>query len=199
MRREPVSDLRERLVAALGRRDCPTSDFDLNRAARPAPPRNLRGAGVLVPVRTSGHVILTKRSAHLSQHPGQVAFPGGKIERSDASAEAAALREAWEEIALPPDAVDVLGRLPVHETVTGFGMTPVLAIVTGDPPLRPEIGEVAEIFEVPLSFLADPQNFRVESRDWRGQARHYYTVPYGPYYIWGATARILRGLADRLS
>ena len=199
MRPERMSDLSDRLVAALTRTDPPTSDFDLNRAAVPEGQRSLRGAGVLVGVRENGSVILTKRAAHLSKHPGQVAFPGGKIEKIDGSARAAALREAWEEIALPLDTVCVLGELPRHETVTGFSMTPVVALITGDPPLCPEVGEVAEIFEVPLSFLANPANYRVEQRDWRGQARRYYTVPYGPYYIWGATARVLRGLADRLT
>ncbi|WP_254695942.1 CoA pyrophosphatase [Palleronia sp. THAF1] len=194
-----MSDLRARLVTALRRADQPTSDFDLNAGAMPKGQRSLRGAGVLVAVRESGSVILTKRAAHLSQHPGQVAFPGGKIDAGDGSARAAALREAWEEVGLPPESVDVLGELPGHETVTGYGMTPVLGMVKGDPPLRPEEGEVAEIFEVPLSFLANPTNYSVQSRDWRGQTRRYYAVPYGPYYIWGATARILRALAGRLA
>ncbi len=192
-----MSDLRGRLSAARAAMAGRTSDFDLNgmpAGERPA----LRGAGVLVAVRDTGRVILTKRSSALSQHPGQIAFPGGKIEPFDRDAAQAALREAWEETALPGGAVEVLGELPGHETVTGFSMVPVLALVRGPVDLRPEAGEVAEIFEVPLDHLADPDNYRVESRTWRGMQRRYYTVPWGPYYIWGATARILRALAEGL-
>ncbi len=188
-----------RLRAALARETGPSSDFDLNRDAAPQAAR-LRGAGVLIPVcAASGTLILTKRSATLSQHPGQIAFPGGRIDPGDADATAAALREAHEEIGLPGDAVEVLGELPRHETVTGYSMTPVVALVTRPFDERPEPGEVAEIFRVPMAFVTDPGNFRVEERDWRGQTRRYYAVPYGPYYIWGATARILHGLAERLA
>jgi 8-oxo-dGTP pyrophosphatase MutT (NUDIX family) len=111
----------------------------------------------------------------------------------------AALREAREEVALPTDKVEVLGTLPTHETVTSFLITPVLARVTSafDPIAEP--GEVAEIFSVPLAHLAKPSNYSVQSRRWRGVRRHYYTAPYGPYYIWGATARILHGLATRMA
>ena len=192
-------DLRARLTAALSKDTGPSSDFDLNASIRPSRQMDLRGAGVLVPVCEDGRVILTKRSSSLSQHPGQVAFPGGRIEDSDADAVAAALREAWEEIALPPDAVEILGQLPVHDTVTNYRMTPVLALVRGTPKLVAEPGEVAEIFHVPLDFLVDLSNYTTQSRDWRGTTRHYHTIPWGPYYIWGATARILIRLAQRLS
>lgn len=175
-----------------------SSDFDLN----PGVPRPagvvLRPAGVLVAV-DDGRIVLTKRSSHLKHHPGQVAFPGGKVDPGDDGPRGAALREAQEEVGLDPALVQVLGHLPPHETVTGFLVTPVLAHLRG--PFTPvaEPGEVEEVFMVPLPFLLDLNNFRVEARLWRGQWRQYYVVPFGPYYIWGATARILRGLATRLS
>ncbi len=194
-----MDDLRDRLSKALRRDIGTTSDFDLNSIGPQSAPSPLRGAGVMVAVTEAGRVILTKRAPHLSQHPGQIAFPGGKIEPADGSATAAALREAWEETALPPQAVEVLGELPGHETVTGFRITPVLGLVHGRPDLRPETGEVAEIFEVPLAVVADPSKYGIEARLWRGTERRYYVVPWGPYYIWGATARILRSLAERLA
>jgi 8-oxo-dGTP pyrophosphatase MutT (NUDIX family) len=144
-------------------------------------------------------VILTKRSARLKHHPGQISFPGGQQDPSDADPVTAALREAEEEIALPPRAVNVLGTLPPHETVTGFRVTPVLGLVRSPVTLSPEAGEVEEVFLVPFAFVTDPANFRVEGRRWQGRRRHYYAVPWGPYYIWGATGRILRALADRLA
>ena len=190
------------LHAALAVPAPPSSDYDLNPGIKLAAGRKLRPAAVLVaivPGARGAGVLLTKRSSKLEHHPGQIAFPGGKVDPGDASAEAAALREAHEEVGLPPEKVRILGRLPSHETVTGFDVVPVLALVDG--PFRPvpEAGEVDEVFEVPLAHLADPARFRIEGRRWRGQRRLYYTVPWGPYYIWGATARILRGLADRLA
>lgn len=192
----------EALRRALARGTAPSSDFDLNPGVALPEGRILRPAAVLVAVwdRPEGAaVILTKRSSRLKHHPGQIAFPGGKIDEGDASPEAAALRETQEEIGLDPDRVTVIGRLAPHETVTGFMVTPILAHLRGDFDAIPEAGEVDEVFRVPLAHVADPSRYRIERRRWRGEWRRYYTVPYGPYYIWGATARILRGLAERLA
>jgi 8-oxo-dGTP pyrophosphatase MutT (NUDIX family) len=179
----------------------PTSDYDLNPGSPRPATQNLRPAGVLVgfQLRPEGVcVVLTKRASHLKHHPGQIAFPGGKVDAGDKDTVAAALREADEEIGLKGRDVTVLGTTEPHETVTGFLVTPVLAQVAAEfRPIRQE-DEVEEVFLVPLAHLTDPANFRVEGRLWRGQMRHYYVVPYGPYYIWGATARILRAIADRM-
>lgn len=179
-----------------------SSDFDLNGRQGLAAPESLRPAGVLVPlIERDGviRVILTKRASHLKHHPGQIAFPGGKLEETDADVTAAALREAHEEIGLPTDLVEVLGYLPTHETVSVFSMTPVVARITGDFTRIPEPGEVEEVFDVPLAHLLDPANYSIQGRRWRGQRREYFVAPFGPYYIWGATARICRVLADRMA
>lgn len=195
-----VADLPGQLRAAIAHHGAPSSDFDLNKGTSPPSSRALTPAAVLVGIRIeNGAVVLTKRSPRLKHHPGQIAFAGGKQDPTDVSPTHAALREASEEIGLPGKLVDVIGMLPAHETVTGFNVHPVVALIRGKfvPILEP--GEVSEVFEVPLSYLKCPENYRIESRFWRGQRRHFYVVPYGPYYIWGATARILRALADRLA
>ncbi|MES2845705.1 MAG: CoA pyrophosphatase [Pseudomonadota bacterium] len=191
----------EFLRAALARPARPSSDFDLNPALVLPPGRVLRPAAVLIAVwlrPTGAQLILTKRASHLQHHPGQIAFPGGKVDAGDDGAVGAALRETHEEVGLPPERVQVLGILPPHETVTGFSVTPVLGLVRDDFIPIPEAGEVEEVFTVPLCHVLDPGRYRIERRLWRGEWRRYYAVPYGPYYTWGATARILRGLADRV-
>ena len=193
---DQTPDLELSLRNALSHVGSASSDFDLNKDL-PAPQgRALKPAAVLIGVTQDAQVILTKRSARLQHHPGQVAFPGGKQDPTDATLTDAALREAHEEIGLPPALVKPLGALPTHETVTGYQVTPILALITADFTEIPEAGEVAEVFRAPLSHVTNPANFRIEGRRWQGHQRHYYAVPYGPYYIWGATARILRGLAE---
>jgi len=188
-------------LARLAGDGAPSSDFDLAPDLRPQG-RVLRAAAVLIGFEAhegQTRLYLTKRSSGLKHHPGQIAFPGGKVDAGDADAPAAALREAREEIGLPERHVEVLGTLAPHETVTGFSVTPVLGRITRGFTPVPEAGEVDEVFTVPFEHIADPSKYVVESRFFRGVRREFYTVPYGPYYIWGATARILRGLADRLT
>lgn len=197
-----MSDLRQTLQRVLADQGAGSSDFDLNPDLAVPGGRKLRPAGVLVAislVEDEPRIILTKRSSALKHHPGQIAFPGGKLDEGDADVTEAALREAWEEIGLPRDLPDVVGQLPSHETVTSFQVTPVVALLHDRFEIRPEAGEVAEAFSVPLAHLLDTTNYIVESRSWRGTRRHYYTVPFGPYYIWGATARMLRGLAGAMA
>jgi len=196
-----AADLEARLRAALARPGGGSSDFDLNPDVRLPEGRRLRPAGVLVPVWVTGNearLILTKRSSALKHHPGQIAFPGGKQDEGDADVTAAALREAEEEIGLPRGLPRVLGALPAHETVTGFTVTPVVAVIEAEFDPVAEPGEVEEVFSVPFGHVMTPSHYIVESRRWRGMRRHYFTVPYGPYYIWGATARMLRELAERM-
>lgn len=195
------SDIGDRLRRAAVLPGRPSSDYDLNPGSSVAAGTGLRDAAVLIACRDGlggPEVILTKRSSRLKHHPGQIAFPGGKVDPQDDGPVAAALREAHEEVGLPLDRVRLLGALPAHETVTGFSVTPILGWITA--PFTPvaEAGEVEEVFAVPLAHVLNPAKFRVEARRWRGEMRRYYVVPYGPYYIWGATARMLRALADRV-
>lgn len=160
-----------------------------------------REAAVLVPIldRPAGlQVLLTTRAATLRQHAGQISFPGGRIDPEDAGPQAAALREAFEEIGLEPEFVQVLGALPRYRMASGFRIHPILALVSPGFTPRLNDAEVADIFEVPLGFLMDPANHRRDSRLWQGYLRHFYVMPYGERHIWGATAGILRGLFERL-
>lgn len=195
---EFADQIRQRLSAQAAA----SSDYDLNPEIVLPDGRKLRDAAVLVPLlqkQGGWHVILTMRSSALKHHPGQIAFPGGKKDDGDADLEMTALREAEEEIGLPREQVELIGRMAPHETVTGFTVTPIVGILRGAFTPRPEAGEVAEVFSVPLDFLLEQSNFHIQYRRWRGQRRYYYTAPFGPYYIWGATARMLRAFCDMMA
>lgn len=159
-------------------------------------------ASVLVPIvlrESAPTLLLTRRSEHLRDHPGQISFPGGRVDAGDPSPTHTALREATEEIGLDPVHVEVLGFLPDYHTITGFRVTPVVATLTPPFALAPDAFEVAEIFEVPLSFVLDPRNYQRHPYTLQGRSGHYYAVPWGDYFIWGATAAMLRILAARLA
>lgn len=176
------------------------SDFDLNPGARLSG-RTLRPAAVLIPViaRPEGAtVLMTRRSDTLASHTGQIAFPGGRLDPGETAVEAA-LREAWEEVALDPAVVEVLGIGDAYETVTGFLVTPVVGWLSEPPSVTASPDEVAEVFEAPWDFLMDPANHRRDSYELEGQPRRWFwAMPYEERYIWGATASILRGLRARL-
>ena len=157
-----------------------------------------RPSAVLVPLEAGRGVWLTLRAGHLSSHAGQVAFPGGRIESFDGSPEAAALREAEEEIGLKPEDVTLLGRVDHHITGTGFHMTPVVGLVRPGSTFTPAAGEVAAVFCLPFSMLLDPAAAVQRSGDVRGVARRFWAWPEAEHLVWGATAEILVKLARRL-
>ena len=167
--------------------------------------KTLRRAAVLVPIVVGGDpmVLLTQRTSHLSSHPGQIAFPGGRIDPQDRDEADAALREAWEEVGLERRFVTVLGNLPVYATRSAYSVTPVVALVHPGFALRPNSGEVAEVFEVPLSHFTNPANHRWHSTEWEQRRRQWLSMPYldaragvepVERFVWGVTAGILRNL-----
>jgi len=175
----------------------PGTDRMLEIIAREQP---VRPAAVLIPVvdHKEPTVLLTQRSAHLNEHAGQIAFPGGKIDATDKSPRDAALREAEEEIGLDRAFVDPIGYLGVYGTGFGFRILPTVARVRPGFRLAINHSEVDDAFEVPLSFLMNPQNHQMHSKEFRGMERSYYAMPFAERYIWGATAGILRVLYERI-
>jgi 8-oxo-dGTP pyrophosphatase MutT (NUDIX family) len=157
-------------------------------------------AAVLVPVvdRREPTVILTERPKTMRSHPGQISFPGGRIEPEDDGPIAAALREAEEEIGLPRDRVEVIGTADRYRTITGFEIIPVVGVLPPDLPLSPHPGEVADMFEAPLHFLLDPRRQIVRTVEWQGRNRTYYEIEWEGRRIWGATAAMIVNLSRRL-
>jgi 8-oxo-dGTP pyrophosphatase MutT (NUDIX family) len=162
--------------------------------------RPIRPAAVLVPIvdHPEPTVLLTQRAQHLPNHPGQISFPGGKIDKGDADPLAAALRETEEEIGLDREHIEPLGFLDVYMTTLGFRIAPVIARIKPGFNLKLNTSEVDNTFEVPLAFLMDQANVARHARDWDGLTRHYYAITFGERYIWGVTAGILRNLYDRI-
>lgn len=194
-------DIRTRLLQP-ARPEWGHSDFDLTPDARPDASARLKPAAVLVPIinRPEGPtVLLTRRTAHLNSHAGQISFPGGRAEPEDASPEITALRETEEEVGIERDIIEVVGRLDTYRTVTNYAVTPVVGIVQPRFACSPDAYEVAEVFETPLSFLLDSRNHVRHSGWFNGTPRRWWAMPWGEYYIWGATAGMLMNLHARLA
>lgn len=178
------------------------SDLDLNADLDGIErPKALRPAAVLVPLIARGnsaHMVFTTRAAHLRAHRGQVAFPGGRLEPDDPHEEAAALREAEEEIGLAPERVEVLGHLSPYETITGFRVTPIVGFIADPPAWRPDPGEVADVFETPFERVMEPKALERRTTLYQGTPRTYYALTWQDRVIWGATAGMLADLRTRL-
>ena len=175
---------------------------DHSLSAHPRPEVPLVPAAVLVPIvdRDAGLTILfTRRTDHLDKHAGQISFPGGRVEPGDSSPDEAALRETREEIGLPADRLEILGCLDRYITRTGFSVIPLVAIVSPPMQLDPDPFEVAEIFEVPLDFILNTENHQRYRRRLQGREYEFYAIPWGDYFIWGATAGMLVNLCEFLN
>lgn len=176
-------------------------DYDLNPDNRPARPPDLFPAAVLLPVveRKEPTVLFTERNANLKRHAGQVSFPGGRVEPDDASLVQTALRETHEETGIESTFITVAGFLDAYETGTGYAVLPVVGLLSDGFALVPNTSEVANIFEVPLSFLLDPANRQKNQMEWQGRMRTFYAFRYNGHYIWGATAAMLVNFSERLA
>ncbi len=187
------ADIVSRLALSLPLEELLTGD-DLERQQQARNAQSLTPAAVLLLVVNhpgDPTVVFTQRTAHLADHAGQISFPGGRSENDDESPEHTALREAHEEIGIDPRSVEVLGRLPEYHTGTGYRVTPIVGWHEGPLTYKPDPHEVADVFEVPLAFLLDAGNHRYESAFFKGRMRHYWAMPYGERFIWGATAGML--------
>jgi len=204
-----VSDLRARAKGVLTPPDHRAADqngspwrddFELDpELAKLDRSNEKRLAAVLIPVierDNQASVLFTQRTDNLPTHAGQISFPGGKMDSSDANAVDTALREAREEISLDPDYVDPIGFLQDYVTSTGYRISPLVAVIRNGYSIVPDQNEVAEVFDVPLGFLMDAKNHEIHSREWRGANRQFYAMPYGDRFIWGATAGMLRNLYE---
>ena len=176
-------------------------EYDLNPGNRPAKPPDLFPAAVLLPIveRREPTVLFTERSAHLQRHAGQVSFPGGRVEPSDASLVQTALRETHEETGIESNFITVAGFLDAYETGTGYAVLPVVGLLSEGFVLVPNTSEVAKIFKVPLSFMLDPANREKNQMEWQGRMRSFYAFRYNGHYIWGATAAMLVNFSERLA
>jgi 8-oxo-dGTP pyrophosphatase MutT (NUDIX family) len=207
-----TADLRQRAQGVLaslesrvsGGGDVPAgrSDFELNpEMAVLTKDEHKQPAAVLIPVIEEGFqasILFTQRTDEMPTHPGQISFPGGKMDAVDSNLVDTALREAHEEIGLEGRFIDTIGFLDDYVTSTGYRISPLVAVIRPGYTITPDNSEVADVFDVPLSFLMEPQNHEMHSREWRGTQRKYYAMPYENRFIWGATAGMLRNLYEWL-
>jgi 8-oxo-dGTP pyrophosphatase MutT (NUDIX family) len=194
----PIAELRAALLAgggaAFASDHAVSGHAGLDELTAPLMP-----AAVLMAVTQEAvpQLLLTRRQAHLKRHAGQIAFPGGRMDPGDASAEATALREAEEEVALARHHVEILGRLPDYTTGTGFAVTPIVGLVPAGLTLQAHEGEVAELFHVPLAHVLDPANHETRTGEWQGKARRTFVIRHEHREIWGATAAMIVNLSRR--
>nr|VFK38474.1 MAG: 8-oxo-dGTP pyrophosphatase MutT, NUDIX family [Candidatus Kentron sp. TC]VFK53310.1 MAG: 8-oxo-dGTP pyrophosphatase MutT, NUDIX family [Candidatus Kentron sp. TC] len=208
-----TQSLRDQIIRSIRKLDDPPGaadiqprptigDFDLGATRKAVSNAPLTPAAVLVPIVEYPHepcVLLTKRTSHLHDHPGQISFPGGRTEEADDGPVATALRETEEEIDLEPSSIEVIGFLDNYETATRYLVTPVVGLITPGFQLNPDRFEVAGIFEMPLSFLLDPANHRIQSLTSEGVRYGFYVLEYEGHFIWGATAGMLMNLYRRIA
>jgi 8-oxo-dGTP pyrophosphatase MutT (NUDIX family) len=171
----------------------PEPDFSLEESGNPA--------AVLIPLMNypdTLKILLTERAHHLRHHPGQVSFPGGKVETSDLNIESTALREAYEEVALPPNKVEIIGSLPIYRTISGFTIKPILGLVEPDFTPSLDANEVASVFEIPLNYALDQKHHLVYFSHYNGARHPIYFIPWRDRMIWGATASIIRTLSNHI-